>query len=65
MPSDSSLTNRFAHLFEPAAVLQAVNDRGNLVALDGRVFRKLGLEWDPKAPEGDEPADPHTQRPQR
>lgn len=47
--SDSSLTNRFAHLIEPPAVLKAVNDRGNLGALDGRVFRKLGPEWDPKA----------------
>ena len=55
--TDSLLSNRFAHLIEPAAVLKAVNDRGKLGALDGRVFRKLGPEWDPRAPEGDEPVE--------
>jgi len=54
--TDSLLSNRFAHRFEPPAVLKAVNDRGALGPLDGRVF-KLGPEWNPKAPEGDEPAD--------
>ena len=57
--TDSLLSNPFAHLIEPAAVLKAVNDRGTLGALDGRVFRKLGPEWDPRAPEGDEPAEAH------
>jgi hypothetical protein len=52
--TDSLLSNRFAHLIEPAAVLKAVNDRGTLGALDGRVFRKLGPDWDPRAPEGEE-----------
>ena len=60
--TDDLLSNRFAHLLEPAAVLKAVNERGNLGALDGRVFRKLGPEVDPRADEGDElfEAEPRT-----
>lgn len=52
--TDDLLSNRFAHLLEPAAVLKAVHDRGNLGALDGRVFRKLGPEVDPRAEEDEE-----------
>ena len=52
--SDELLSNRFAHLIEPAAVIKAVNDRGSLGALEGRVFRKLGPEFDPKAQDDDE-----------